>query len=91
MPGFDDSAWTTATVIGSQPNSTWTGTLLPDLTRIVETVITPVSVTNMGGGNYMVDLGKVYSGVPSIQFSGGTSGTTVGMLGGFALLASGHD
>ena len=62
---------------------------MPDLTRIVETVLTPVSVTSLGGGKYMVDLGKVYSGVPSIQFSGGASGTTIGMLGGFALLPSG--
>jgi alpha-L-rhamnosidase len=88
-PGFDDSFWNTAAVIGPQPNSTWTGTLLPDQIRIVETVLSPVSVTNMGGGKYMADLGKVYSGVPSILFSGGTAGTTVNMLGGFALLASG--
>ncbi len=87
---FDDSAWAVATVIGVQPNATWTGSLLPDLTRIVETVLTPVSVTDKGGGKYIVDLGKVYSGVPSITFSNGTSGTVVGMLGGFALNGSGE-
>jgi alpha-L-rhamnosidase len=87
---FDDSAWIVATVIGFQPNATWTGSLLPDLTRIVETVLTPVSVTDKGGGKYIVDLGKVYSGVPSITFSNGTSGTVVGMLGGFALNGSGE-
>jgi alpha-L-rhamnosidase len=85
---FDDSGWTTATLIGSPPVSPWTNTLRPDLSRIVETVITPVSVTNIGG-KYVVDLGKVYAGVPRIMFSGGTSGTVVGMLGGYALLASG--
>ncbi len=89
MPDFSDSAWSTPTVIGPQPNSTWFGTLLPDQIRIVETVLTPVSVTNMGGGKYMVDLGKVYSGMPTILFSGGTSGTTITMMGGFARLASG--
>ena len=90
MPGFTNiSAWSSATVIGPQPNSTWFGTLLPDQIRIVETVLTPVSVTNMGGGKYMVDLGKVYSGLPTILFSGGASGTTVTMMGGFALLPSG--
>ena len=88
MPGFDDSAWTAATVIGPQPNSTWTGTPLPDLQRIVETVLKPVSVTNIDG-NYIVDMGKVYSGLPRISFSGGSPGTTVNMLGGFALLPSG--
>jgi alpha-L-rhamnosidase len=90
MPGITNiSAWTNATVFGAQPNSTFTGPPLPDLTRIVETVITPVSVTFMGGSSYLVDLGKLYSGVPSIQFSGGASGTTVGMFGGFALNAAG--
>ena len=86
--GFNASAWTNPTVIGSQPNSTWSGTLLPDLTRIVETVLPPVSVTQIGT-NYVVDLGRVYSGVPRILFSGGTAGTTIGMTGGFGLLASG--
>ncbi len=89
MPGFDDSAWTAATVIGGQTNSTWTGHALarPDAHR------RDGDHAGVGhqpsGGNYMVDLGKVYSGMPSIQFSGGASGTTIGMLGGFALLPSG--
>jgi alpha-L-rhamnosidase len=89
QPGFNDSAWANAAVFGPQPNSTFTGPLLPDLTRIVETVITPVSVTSLGNNSYLVDLGKLYSGVPSIQFSGGTFGTTVGMFGGFALNSGG--
>jgi alpha-L-rhamnosidase len=87
--GFDDSAWANVAVFGPQPNSTFSGTPLPDLTRIVETVITPVSVANLGGGNYMVDLGKLYSGVPCIQFSNGTSGTTITMMGGFATNSGG--
>jgi alpha-L-rhamnosidase len=88
MPAFGDSGWTAATVIGPQPNGTWTGTLLPDLARIVETVRKPVSITKMNG-NYLVDMGKVYSGMPRISFSGSSPGTTVNMLGGFALLPSG--
>jgi alpha-L-rhamnosidase len=82
---FDDSSWLNPTVIGSPPVSPWTGALRPDLSRIVETVLAPVSVTNLDGGKFVVDLGKVYAGVPSIAFSGGTSGTIVGMLGGYAL------
>ena len=83
------SAISAATLIGSQPVSPWTGALAPDLTRIAETVLTPVSVTGKGGGKYVVDLGKVYAGVPCITFSGGVSGTTVNMVGGYALNASG--
>ncbi len=87
--GFDDSAWANAAVFGPQPNSTFSGVPLPNLTRIVETVITPVSVASLGGNNYMVDLGRLYSGVPCIQFSNGTSGTTITMMGGFATNSGG--
>jgi alpha-L-rhamnosidase len=92
MPGFNDSDWTAPTVYagGQTNNSTWPGPLLPDLTRIVETPITPVSITmDQSGSAYVVDLGKVYSGNPQITFSGGSSGTVIGMSGGFALLSSG--
>ena len=86
---FTPSGWSSPTSLGTHPNSTWTGTLLPDLTRIVETVLTPVSVTmNQSGTAYVVDMGKVYSGMPLISFSGTATGT-IGMCGGFALLSSG--
>ena len=55
------------------------------LTRIEETVIMPESITSLGGGSYLIDLGKVYAGVPRITFSGGTSGTTISMAGGYVL------
>ena len=48
-----------------------------------------MSVTHLTGSNYVADLGKLYSGVPNILFSGGTSGKTVGMFGGFALTNNG--
>ena len=79
--GFDASAWGAPSVYagGQTNNTTWPGPLLPDLTRIVETVIAPVAVTQTGN-NYMVDLGKVYSGMPVVAFTGGASGTTISML-----------
>jgi alpha-L-rhamnosidase len=52
-------------------------------------VLTPVSVTSKGGGKYVVDLGKVYAGMPRITFSGGNSGTVINMLGGYALTVAG--
>ncbi len=84
-PGFDDADWDVATVIGNQPVAPWTGTLSPDLTRIVEREITPVSVKHKRGGSYLVDLGKVYAGVPRIRFSRGQAGEKIAMLGGYAL------
>lgn len=87
---FDDSSWSNAAVIGSPPVAPWINPLAPNLTRIVEKEITPVSVTDKGGGEYVVDLGKVYAGVPRITFSGGVSGTTVNMLGGYGLNVSGE-
>jgi alpha-L-rhamnosidase len=89
-PGYNDSSWSTATDIGAHPVSPWTGTLAPDLSRIIETEMTPVNVTSKGGGKYVVDLGKVYPGVPRITFSGGTSGGVVNMRGGYALNAAGE-
>jgi alpha-L-rhamnosidase len=86
---YDDSAWPYAVEIGSHPVSPWTGQLQPNLTRVVEKEITPVSVTSLGNGTYIIDLGKVYAGVPKIIFSGGTAGTTVSMRGGFTLRTDG--
>lgn len=83
--GFDDSAWESATVIGPHPVAPWTGRLAPDLTRIEETVIKPVSIEELSSGTFMVDLGKVYAGVPRIRFSGGEAGTVVQMAAGYAL------
>jgi len=89
-PTFDDSQWSASTEIGAHPVAPWTGTLAPDLTRIVETERPPVSVTDLGKGRYVVDLGKVYSGVPQIQFSGGTAGEMVDMMAGYGLSENGE-
>ncbi len=88
--GFDDSGWSPAVVAGPHPTAPWTGRLAPDLTRIDETVIAPATITAKGGGKYVIDLGKVYSGMPRIRFSGGEAGVTVTMRGGFTLDADGE-
>ena len=88
-PGFDDSEWELATLIGEHPTPPWTGDLAPDLTRIVETERAPAAIANLGEGTYVVDLGKVYAGTPRIAFSGGEAGAEVAMLGGFRLDADG--
>jgi len=82
---YDDSSWSSAVEIGSPPVSPWIDNLQPDLTRLIEEEISPVSVSDLGDGRYVIDFGKVYAGVPVITFSGGTTGTTVNMQGGYTL------
>ncbi|MEO7191635.1 MAG: family 78 glycoside hydrolase catalytic domain [Vicinamibacterales bacterium] len=90
QPSFDDTAWAPVESIGPQPVAPWVNPPQPDLTRIVEEEIRPASVTPIGDGAYMVDLGKVYAGTPRITFSGGTPGQLVTMLGGYTLGANGR-
>ena len=87
---FDDSSWKSVSVIGAHPVAPWTGALNPDLTRIEEHEIEPASIISTGDGSCLIDLGKVYAGVPRIQFSGGKSGEKVEMLGGYALDSEGR-
>lgn len=82
---YDDSSWHFASEIGTHPVAPWTGTLRSDLTRVIEEEIKPASITNHGGGKYVIDLGKIYPGNFKIAFSGGNSGDTIKMHGGFVL------
>lgn len=85
MPLCDDSDWGAATEIGAPPVAPWVNDLRPDLTRVIEKEITPVSVTNLGSNKYLIDLGKIYAGMPVINFSGGNPGDMVSLRGGFVL------
>lgn len=90
QPGFDDSRWAAADVIGAQPTAPWVNPPQPDYSRIVEEEIAPASVTALGNGAYLVDFGKVHAGMPRIAFSGGTPGQLVTMMGGYSLGADGR-
>ncbi len=84
-PSFDDAAWQAASEIGTHPSPPFTGELQPDLTRLKEIKIKPVSVKRLGKDTYLIDLGKIYAGMPEIRFEGGKAGDTVNILGGFVL------
>jgi alpha-L-rhamnosidase len=90
QPGFDDSSWAVADVVGPQPTAPWINAPQPDYTRIVEKETVPVSVKPLGEGAYLVDFGRVYSGVPRIAFTGGEPGQLVTMMGGYMLGADGR-
>jgi alpha-L-rhamnosidase len=84
-PGFNDSAWQNAVEIGAHPSAPFIGEMKPDLTQLKERKFKPASVKNIGNGNYVIDLGKIYAGVPEITFNGGKPGDTIKMRGGFVL------
>lgn len=82
---FDDKTWQAAAVIGAAPVAPWINKLQPDLTRLIEKEIQPESIVKTADNKYIIDLGKIYAGVPVITFKGGTAGETVKITGGFAL------
>jgi alpha-L-rhamnosidase len=84
-PAFNDALWQPAMVLGAHPVEPFTGELQSDLTRSKEKKIQPAAVKSLGKGSYLIDLGKVYAGMPEIVFEGGKAGDTVKMQGGFVL------
>lgn len=84
-PTFNDSAWENAVEIGPHPSAPFVGELKSDLSQYKERKIKPVSVKNIGKNSYVIDLGKIYAGVPEIAFSGGKAGDTIKMRAGFVL------
>lgn len=82
---FNDGSWNFAVETGEQPVYPWVSNLSPDLTRVIEKEIKPVSVKHMGDNKYVVDLGKIYPGSFKIKLDGGKEGDTVKVLGGFVL------
>ncbi len=89
LPAFDDRSWENAVEIGPHPVAPWIGELQPDLTRLIEKEMVPLSVKHLGAGKYVIDLGKVWAGVPKITFTGGKSGEVISMHGGYTLETDG--
>jgi len=83
-PGFDDSSWAHASVVGPAGVAPWTH-LVSVRTRIVEAPLAPVSLTRLASGSYVADFGQVYAAVPVVAFRGGISGHVVKMHAGYLL------
>ncbi len=83
-PGFDDSGWAPALVLGPAAVAPWSR-LVPVRTRIVETPVPAVSLTALASGAAVADFGKVYAAVPTVTFHHGTAGRTVAMHAGYLL------
>ncbi|WP_170147833.1 family 78 glycoside hydrolase catalytic domain [Marinoscillum furvescens] len=80
---FDDDNWESPIVIGAHPVAPWVGKLQPNLARLIETEIVPERIDSLGLGHYVIDLGKIYAGVPKITFNGGKEGNEVIIRGGY--------
>jgi alpha-L-rhamnosidase len=83
-PGYDDSGWSTPTVLGGAGTSPFTA-LFAQRTWITEHEIAPVSVHTLSNGAVVVDYGKILAGRPKVTFRHGRSGRTVAMRMGYLL------
>ncbi len=83
-PGFDDSSWARATVLGPAGVSPWRH-LVSVRTRIVEEPVAAVTLTRLSSGAVVADFGKVYAAVPTVSFHHGTPGRLVTMRAGYLL------
>jgi hypothetical protein len=89
-PGFDDSAWSAATVVGPHPRPSADCTaygsspcaithLAAQQAHITRTAVRPVSVERLPDGTVFADMGEVISAVPRVSFRNGTAGQHVTM------------
>ncbi|MGA2474230.1 MAG: alpha-L-rhamnosidase N-terminal domain-containing protein, partial [Acidimicrobiales bacterium] len=83
-PGYDDSSWTAATVIGPAGSAPFTRTYA-QRTAIRESPVLPVSLHTVAGGAVVADFGAVYAARPRVEFTQGQPGRTVSMRAGYLL------
>ncbi len=82
--GYDDRAWSPATVIGPVGTAPFTRTYA-QRTRIEEHTVAPVTVQTLPSGSVVVDFGAVYAARPRVTFASGQAGRTVAMRVGYLL------
>ncbi len=83
-PGFEDSVWSAASVIGPVGSAPFTATY-PQRTTIGETPVLPVRLHTVAGGGVVADFGAVYAARPRVEFAHGRDGTTVTARAGYLL------
>jgi alpha-L-rhamnosidase len=82
--GYDDRAWSPATVLGPAGTAPFTRTYA-QRTRIAEHTVAPVTVHTLPTGSVVVDFGAVYAARPRVRFHSGQAGRTVPMRVGYLL------
>jgi alpha-L-rhamnosidase len=84
LPGFDDTGWAAATVLGRTGVAPWRRLVAVD-TRIVEKPVTARTLRTLPGGAVVADFGKVYAARPTVAFHQGQAGRLVKMRAGYLL------
>jgi len=88
-PGFDDSTWSPATVIGQHPTANLSH-LTGQETRIVETTVTAERLLTADDGTVVADFGKVIPARPVVDFDEGVAGRIVPLRAGYELADTGR-
>jgi alpha-L-rhamnosidase len=89
MPSFDAAAWEAPQVIGKHPAGVFTH-LLGQESRVMATLVQPVSVKTLADGAVVADFGKVLSARPIVHFKTGKAGRSLEILAGYHVLGDGH-
>jgi alpha-L-rhamnosidase len=89
LPGFDDTGWLTPQVVGPHPSGVFTH-LTGQETRMVETVVHPVSVGIAADGTIVADFGRVIPARPEVRFDDGVAGRSILMRAGYNLTETGR-
>lgn len=82
--GFDDSEWSTAVELGEHPTAPFTS-LAGQQTRLEETTVQAVSLSEADDGTVVADFGSVIPARPAVHFDDGATGRTVAMRAGYTL------
>ncbi len=83
-PGYDDTTWAPASVLGSAGVKPWTH-LISVRTRIVQEPVPALTLTTLSSGAVVADFGKVYAAVPMVTFHNGVAGRLITMRAGYLL------
>lgn len=89
QPGFDDSTWSPAAVLGAHPWAPFTH-LVAARTHIIYESMKPVTLKPRTGGGVVADFGAVTSATPVVAVHAGVAGRAVKIVTGDALDPNGH-
>ncbi len=91
QPGYADTAspWIIPQVVGVHPAGVFTH-LIGQEPRVVDSIVTPISVKTLSDGAVVADFGTVMAARPDVKFQSGQAGRALNMLTGYELTSDGH-